>query len=69
MDPIPARKMIKQVDRARRAHHLHYAGYAPGDRDHLDLMINSSEFGISGTAQVLADVAKIRFGRRMDETA
>ncbi|MCI1305445.1 MAG: cytidylate kinase-like family protein [Lachnospiraceae bacterium] len=69
MDPIPARKMIKQVDRARRAYHLHYAGYAPGDRDHLDLMINSSEFGISGTAQVLADVAKIRFGRRMDETA
>jgi cytidylate kinase len=69
MDPIPARKMIRKVDRARRAYHLHYAGYAPGDKDHLDLMINSAEFGVSGTAQVLAEVVKIRFGSKMDENA
>lgn len=69
MDPISARKMIKKVDRARKAYHMHYAGYAPGDKDHLDLLINSAQFGVSGTAQALAEIVKIRFGSKMDETS
>ena len=62
MDQESAKKMITRVDKARKAYHLHYAGYAPNDQDNQDIMINSSVLGINGTAQCLAEIAKIRFG-------
>lgn len=61
LDQESAKKMIKKVDRARKAYHLHYAGYAPGDPDNLDLMINSDVFGVNGTAEALAELVRIRF--------
>lgn len=62
LDQDAAKKMIKKVDKARKAYHMHYAGYMPGDPDNLDLLINSEIFGVNGTAQALADLVRIRFG-------
>ena len=61
MDMETARREIKRVDKARKAYHMHYAGYAPGSQENLDVLINSEVFGISGTAQVLADMVRVRF--------
>ncbi len=62
MDHDSAKKTIKKVDKARKAYHMHYAGFVPGDVEHLDLLINSDVFGIDGTAEALAKIVKIRFG-------
>lgn len=56
------RKMCNDVDKARRAYHLHYAGYEPTSTEHIDLMLNSSHFGIDGTADLLATVIRKNFG-------
>ena len=40
---------------------MHYTGYAPGNPENLDVLINSDVFGINGTAQALADMVKVRF--------
>lgn len=61
MDMETARREIKKVDKARKAYHMHYAGYAPGSQENLDVLINSEVFGINGTAQVLADMVRVRF--------
>ena len=61
MDQEAAKRTIRKVDKARKAYHLHYAGFAPGDPQHLDLLINSDIFGINGTAETLAQIVKIRF--------
>ncbi len=61
MDMETARREIKKVDKARKAYHMHYAGYAPGAPENLDVLINSEVFGINGTAQVLADMVRVRF--------
>lgn len=61
MDQESAKKTIKRVDKARKAYHMHYAGYVPGDPQNLDLLINSDVFGINGTAEALAQIVKIRF--------
>ncbi len=61
MDQETAHKTIKKVDKARKAYHQHYAGYAPGDPLQLDLLINSEVFGINGTAEALANLVKVRF--------
>ena len=61
MRPAEAKKMIKDVDKARLAYHMRYAGYAPDDPEHKDIMINSSMLGIEGTAIYLSELAKARF--------
>jgi cytidylate kinase len=61
MDMETAKKVIKKVDKARKAYHMHYAGYAPGSPENLDVLINSEVFGINGTAQALADMVRVRF--------
>mgnify|MGYP004458978049 FL=1 len=61
MDMESARRVIKKVDKARKAYHMHYTGYAPGSPENLDVLINSDVFGINGTAQALADMVKVRF--------
>lgn len=65
MTPLQARKMCADVDKARRAYHLRYAGYEPMDTEHMDLLLSSTALGIEGIAQALA--ALIR--RRFDEPA
>lgn len=60
MDEATARRMIAQVDRSRARYHQMYGG---GDLFvNCHLMVNSSEFGIEGTARLLAGIARARFG-------
>lgn len=61
MDEAEARRMIKSVDEARDSYHMQYAGYLPDDKRHKDIMIDSSLFGVEGTAQFLADAVKKKF--------
>ncbi len=49
-----ARKMIRDVDKARDAYHLRYTHYKPSDFSHADILINSSFLGVKGTAGYLA---------------
>ena len=64
MDPAEAKRMIREVDKARDLYHRHYAGYSPDDVNYKDLMINSSLLGVEGTAQYLAELVKKRFGQK-----
>ncbi len=61
MDQITAERMIAKVDRARNNYHKKYAGYLPGDFKYKELLIDSSAFGIEGTARVLANAIRQRF--------
>lgn len=56
-----ARQMIKSVDEARDSYHLQYAGYLPDDKRHKDILIDSTLFGIDGTAEFLADAVRKKF--------
>lgn len=54
--------MMRDVDAARNRYHK---AYIPGWQsvfDHKDLMIDSSRFGIDGTAKILADIVKNQWG-------
>ncbi len=61
MDVKQAKRMISEVDKARDAYHMRYVKYHPNDPDHIDLMVNSSLFGVHGTADFLAEVIKRKF--------
>lgn len=56
--PQEAKKMIRDVDKAREYYHVRYAGYLPQDEDHKDILINSGFLGIDGTADVLEYIIK-----------
>lgn len=60
-DTDTAKRMIADVDKARDAYHKRYAKYLPNDIDHKDILIDSSELGIDGTADLLTDMVKKRF--------
>ncbi len=60
MTPETARKMIADVDKARDAYHMQFAGYLPSDFNHNDIMVNSSFLGVDGTAAYLTDFIKQR---------
>jgi cytidylate kinase len=53
LEPQEAKRMIKEVDRARDSYHTRYAGYLPNDENHQDIMINSGLLGTEGTAEML----------------
>lgn len=57
-----ALKMIDSVDKARNIYHKKYTGYVPSDLDHVDLMINSDLLGVDGSAEMIAEIAKKKFG-------
>lgn len=61
MDKETAKKMIAEVDAARERYYKKYAkgGYDPFAHS---LMIDSSYFGVEHTAQMIADIARKRFG-------
>ena len=62
MDPQTAKKMMRDVDAVRNRYHK---AYIPGWQsvfDHKDLMIDSSRFGIDGTAKILADIVRNQWG-------
>ena len=56
-----AKKMIRDVDKARDLYWKRYAGYLPTDYNHRHLMIDSSVFGVTGTVEILADIVKGTF--------
>ena len=56
-----AKRRIEDVDEARVAYHLRYAGYEPDDLKHKDILINSSFLGFEGTAQYLCECIKEKF--------
>lgn len=61
MDEAEARRMMKCVDEARDSYHMQYAGYLPDDKRHKDILIDSSLFGVEGTAEFLAEAVKKKF--------
>lgn len=61
MDLGDARKMIVEVDEARDSYHMLYAGYHPEDKNHKDILIDSSLLGVEGTADFLVDAVKRKF--------
>lgn len=62
MDERTAKEMIRNVDRARDAYQVRYAGYLPGDFHHTDLLINSSFLGVEATAQYLTELVLKKYG-------
>jgi cytidylate kinase len=61
MKPAEAQKMISEIDEARDNYYRHYAGYSHEDIEHKHIMIDSSLFGVHGTAEILAEIIKKRF--------
>ena len=60
MDMKTAKRLIKEVDSARENYHkLYIPGYA-GPFDNRDICIDSSRFGIEGTAIILNNIIKER---------
>ena len=62
MQEDTARRMIREVDRARLAYHRRFAHYAPDDPAHKHVIINSALLGVEGTARALAALVRIRRG-------
>lgn len=58
MDLKTAKQMIKDVDRARENYRRRYCPEWKNIYDGYDLMIDSSRFGIEGTARILADIVR-----------
>ncbi len=61
MDLKQARKMIKEVDKARENYRYRYCPEVDNVYDGYDIMIDSSRFGIDKTAKILADIVKSSF--------
>lgn len=56
-----AKRMVKEVDIARDAYHMEYAGFKPNDTRFKDIMIDSSLLGVEGTAKFLVSLIKEKF--------
>lgn len=61
LDRETAEEMIPEVDKAREAYEKRYAGYEPADIKNKHLMIDSSYFGIEGTAKLIAEIVHEHF--------
>lgn len=61
-DAAEARTMIKQVDKARKNYHKYYTGEAPDTISNRQILIDSSMYGVDGTAEILVDMVKKKFG-------
>lgn len=58
MDHKVARKMIKDVDKARENYRRRYWPEVDNDYDGYDIMIDSSRFGVDKTAEILTEIVK-----------
>lgn len=56
-----AKRMIKEVDKARESYHKTYVKTSLSTIDDRSILINSSELGVVGTAQLLAYMVKLKF--------
>lgn len=61
MDLKTAKKMIKDVDKARENYRYRYCPEVSNAYDGYDIMIDSSRFGVDKTAKILADVVRSTF--------
>ena len=61
MDETTARRMIREVDRARELYHRRYCPEVKDVFTDHDLMLDSSRFGVEGSASLLAHVAQTLF--------
>lgn len=61
MKPDVAKRMIRDVDKARKSYHKQYAKYAMDDPNYKDISINSSLLGVEQTAQLLANLIRMKF--------
>ena len=55
-----AMEMIREVDKRRKSYHNHYCETKWGDSRNYDISINSSRFGIEGTAEFLKTYIDLR---------
>lgn len=62
MDYKTARRMIKEVDNARDNYHKTYCPGWSTPFDFKDIMLDSSRFGIEGTARIIAGIAEEKWG-------
>ena len=60
MQEDTARRMIREVDRARTAYHRRFARYAPDDPAHKHVILNGELLGVEGSARALAALVGIR---------
>ena len=70
LEPQTAKRMIRDVDKARDSYHIRYAGYYPNDENHQDIMIDSGFLGVDGTAEALEAIVrkKLEIGDNPDMT-
>lgn len=61
LSEVEAKRIVKEVDTARDAYHMHYAGFTPDDKRFKDIMIDSSFLGVEGTAQYLVSLIQKKF--------
>ena len=61
MDGKTAKKMMKDVDKARENYNKRYCAEVNTIFDNKDIMIDSSKFGIDGTARILTNIVKERW--------
>ena len=61
MDEKTARKMIREVDRSRELYHRRYCPEYVNAATNKDILLDSSRFGVDGTAEILVELAKKLF--------
>ncbi len=61
MDLKVAKRMIKDVDKARENYRYRYCPEVKNVYDGYDIMIDSSRFGIEKSAKILADIVRSQF--------
>lgn len=57
-----ARRMVVEMDSKRDHEHRRHCGYYPDDKNHQDIMINSSLLGMDRSADFLVEIIKEKFG-------
>lgn len=57
-----AKKLINDVDKARKLYHKFYAGTDFDTIDGKNLLVDSGAFGIDGSVELIKSAAKIKFG-------
>ena len=62
MDEKTARKTIRDMDLARSYYHKKYCGDSKNVLENKDLLIDSSRFGVEGTAKLIYTTVQQMFG-------
>lgn len=61
MDSKTAKRMIREVDKARENYRYHYSPEVKNAFDGYDIMIDSSKYGVDMTADILTEMVKKLF--------